>query len=705
MNCNPNKYRDIEELFRLRSRKPLTNIPQYIEAMKTLHMLYLEGTSYIDAMAVIRKKHRIHEDKIRMNLAYQLLLADNVIKYDANFQKLFRKKLNKSSSGVVNVTIASRPGAVPHWEIITCTHNNDSIHVYVAKTSQSITSYINQTDPMVPMIIKDNQTYVITHHTSDTLTATLIESKNDIKPILELDDMLRGCTTTKSCVFKCVFCPTEKDDKGDEINPKSYLSGEPAVARAIESNYDVVEQMRSRLHQLLMMGHDISKVMARHIGGTWGVLSSAYQKEFCRDIFYASNTILDMNLREPLSLEEEQKINEGAFSRIVELSIEDHPKMLTVDRLKFFRELGITAIEFGMQTTNDKILSIIKRDCTRDIMIKKMRLLKFFGFKTLAHIMPDLPGSTYEGDLDMIKDVMRGHTIEENYYFVWIALGYLVLLCKGNPIVACLCIMLGVYMWFNPIRMMLFDPDRLKLYPCMVLDHSELKEWWQDNRYQSYFDKNKELLYDVMEKFMCMAEEHQRIERVVRDVPASKDPNKMNYVNAGIDETNGQQITLQRMAQKNLKCKCMRCREIKDNPSDISKARLKIKKYRACGGTEYFISMCTHDNEYIYGFLKLRINDYDSEITPKLPKELEGASLIRWLQVFGGVVSFNGGASSCNQVQHVGFGRRMMMEAERITKSHGLKRIADISGVGVRDYYRKLGYKLKHTYMCKELNL
>ena len=44
-----------------------------------------------------------------------------------------------------------------------------------------------------------------------------------------------------------------------------------------------------------------------------------------------------------------------------------------------------------------------------------------------------------------------------------------------------------------------------------------------------------------------------------------------------------------------------------------------------------------------------------------------------------------------------------MAEAERISKENGFKRLAVISGVGVREYYRNLGYKLEGPYMIKKL--
>ena len=45
-----------------------------------------------------------------------------------------------------------------------------------------------------------------------------------------------------------------------------------------------------------------------------------------------------------------------------------------------------------------------------------------------------------------------------------------------------------------------------------------------------------------------------------------------------------------------------------------------------------------------------------------------------------------------------------MAKAEKIVKTEiNFKKIAVISGIGVREYYRKLGYKLENEYMVKKL--
>ena len=51
-----------------------------------------------------------------------------------------------------------------------------------------------------------------------------------------------------------------------------------------------------------------------------------------------------------------------------------------------------------------------------------------------------------------------------------------------------------------------------------------------------------------------------------------------------------------------------------------------------------------------------------------------------------------------------GYGTLLMEEAERIAKrEHRSHKLAVISGVGTRHYYRKLGYHLEGHYMVKSL--
>jgi histone acetyltransferase (RNA polymerase elongator complex component) len=535
---------------------------------------------------------------------------------------------------------------------------------------------------------------------------------------------LKGTEALKTCTFGCVYCPTEVDADGEQMNPKSYLTHESGVIRAVRNGYNTADQVYDRLGSLQSMGHDTSKVFVRIVGGTWSVLTRNAQQTFVRDTLFALNTI-DVppdSRRQPLSLEEEQVFNETASCRAVEICVEDHPKMVTPASLLENRRLGITAMEIGVQTTNDEIHRITKRDSSRAQIVERTKLMKEFGFKVLAHLMPDLPGSSPEMDHQMIDDVLHSGTtrrvrdIRAPAIFAIPVATAAVAGAYGLAAAAIVaCILLGVVLvveWYCSHTFdFAMDFDRFKLYPTMVLEFSELKSWYHDGRYTPYFDKDPEALYSVIQHFLEGVHPYQRVERVVRDIPASRSPDKPSYVVGGIDVTNAQQIVERRMENK---CLCLRSREVKEALApDATQARLFRHRYYASDGEEWFLSFESVDRRWVYGFLKLRFNN--DPYKPYLPKEILGACIVRWLQVYGRAIGVGsaiaaGGpgtaaSSSVHQgrSQHRGLGQRLMAEAERIARSKGACKLADISGIGVREYYRNIGFRLEGSYMVKDL--
>jgi len=409
--------------------------------------------------------------------------------------------------------------------------------------------------------------------------------------------------------------------------------------------------------------------------------------------------------------------------------VEDHPKMVTPETLTHNRQLGITAMEMGVQTTNDEIHRLTKRDSTREQLITRARLCKDFGFKTLAHIMPDLPGSSPELDIAAIDDILDGQEhIRLADHRQQIQLGAPVAVAAFAAgfwavgglyvaIIGTICAALAAVAFYHAVEKAcwkhyyLFDYDRFKLYPTMVLEFSELKDWYLEGKFKPYFDTQPERLYDVIRHFLETVKPYQRVERVIRDMPASReeeataeptvwdDHKKHNYVVAGIHVTNAQEIAMQGMSPDK-PCRCLRTREIKDRDFEEMGAHFFVERYYANRGEEYFLSFETKDRKYVYGFLKLRFSEEPYQA--HLPKEIQGAALIRWLQVYGVAVPIGGGNLTSNS-QHHGFGRTLMQKAEELVRKKGWAKIADISGIGVREYYRKLGYELEGTYMIKRV--
>ena len=728
----------------------------------------LEMLDFDRATSEILKRGYPTTRKSEVIHVYRDLVREGIVTPDQEIENLFIKKLSKSTFGGVNVSIFLPPGHnAPMWSINIRKTSEKSFKLTVLerRSVYTLASYIdyvskqpssgNTPNDRLRRAQLVNGMHRILTTSEDVITfeflgeGTRRKIKGNIFDIvsmegqvslntLEIDQdvpgLLKGSHGIKSCTFGCVYCPTEVDKEGNQINPKSYLTREPGVVRAVRNDYSTTSQVYDRIVSLRDMGHECSKVFIRCVGGTWSVFTQSGQESFIRDILYALNTMDAPLGREKLSLLEEQQINETAGCRAVEICVEDHPKMVSYSNLAWARYLGITAIEMGIQTTDDAIHKLTKRDSTRAEIINRAMITKEFGFKTLAHVMPDLPGSTPEKDIAVIDDLMDGTERVRVADYRWIGAGLAIpaaVMCTsamyytveqspwevaGNWRTLLLSLFFGVVVGlavkafgafvddvFGHVDYYLFDFDRWKLYPCMVLEFSELKKWYQEGKFTPYFESlGPESLYKVIEHFMATVKPYMRVERVIRDVPASESKGRVNYVVAGINVTNAQQIVQARMKKKSV---CLRTREINNKHTDVAKAKLFEHRYFANRGEEIFLSFETPCRSFVYGFVKLRFNNGPGREKERanLPPELQGAAIIRWLQVYGRALAIGGGGRDRSS-QHVGFGRRLMDRAEEIARNRGYKKIADISGIGVREYYRKkLGYTLEGTYMVKYL--
>ncbi len=458
------------------------------------------------------------------------------------------------------------------------------------------------------------------------------------------------------CPGTCVYCPTEKGV------PQSYLSNEPAVMRAIRCDYDPYKQVQLRLRALEANGHEPTKIELIVIGGTWSVLPKKYKYWYIIECFRGANEYgrsknlsPQMHGREARSkkhglnskitelqkkLFKEQEKNEKARYKIVGVTLETRPDYINGKELMEMRELGCTRAEIGVQIIDDKILQLNKRGHGVAEIVQATKLLKNHGFKVTYHIMPGLPGSTPIKDLKMFKRL------------------------------------------FNDER---FQPDQIKFYPTVVTKGSLLYRWWKTGKYKPYTDK---VLQSLIIKCKQVIPYYVRVIRLIRDIPGES-------IVAGNMITNLRQI----MKDRGVKCRCIRCREVRDKKFKISNLKLVIRKYQASGGEELFISYESRNKKELYGFCRLRLPSKDIRCLPRISDVLLEAAIIRELHVYGELVPIG----SRKKVQHAGLGIKLMREAEKIARENGFKKIAVISGVGVRGYYRKLGYRLADTYMTKSI--
>jgi ELP3 family radical SAM enzyme/protein acetyltransferase len=450
---------------------------------------------------------------------------------------------------------------------------------------------------------------------------------------------------TFSCKWNCHFCPNEKPNERNNFiqQPRSYLFTEPGVLRANACNFDCINQMNSRMNTLLMNGHIIDKLEILVLGGTWCSYPKEYQYEFIRDIYYSANIFMKEK-RIKKSLEEEIKINENTEVHIIGLTLETRPDTINMNEIIIFRNYGCTRVQLGIQHTNNEILKKINRGHSIETSIKAIKLLKDNAFKVDIHLMPNLPGSSVEKDLEMFKKILY----ESDY-----------------------------------------QADQWKIYPCAVTPYTKIKEWYENGEYVPY---EEEKLYNLIKYVKQSVPIYIRLNRIIRDI-SSED------VIAGYSATHMRQILQHDMKKNNWYCKCIRCREIKNLNLELHS--LKIEKYNASKGIEYFISLNTENmvdgQSKLIGFLRLRICEKNCEQI----KELKNCGLVRELHIYGKVKKV--GNKSDTFTQHKGYGKMLLKKAEELTKSHNLNKIAIISGIGVRNYYEKNGYMLENTYMIKKL--
>lgn len=433
------------------------------------------------------------------------------------------------------------------------------------------------------------------------------------------------------CPGRCVYCPTEAR------MPKSYLANEPGAARALRNEFDPWRQVTSRLEALEANGHSTDKCELIVLGGTWDAYPKRYQTWFIKRCFDAFNEHTSR------SLDQAKKLNETAEHRVIGLTLETRPDHVTRAEARRLRWLGCTRVQLGVQSTNQEVLDLIKRDQTNEQVITATRLLKEAGFKISHHYMQALPGATPEIDLQTIRDAFQ-----------------------------------------TPH----FQPDHVKIYPTAVIKTAVMYRWWKEGKYTPYDD---ETLAQLLIEIQRIIPEWVRIERLIRDIPSQS-------IHAGNKVTNLRQILEQRMKAEGVECRDIRSREPHNaEVQSMEEVELVVREYEASGGTEYFISYESPDRKVIYAFTRLRVQHLEKHWIP----ELQDTAIIREIHTYG---KLRGVGEGRGRVQHKGMGQRLVVEAERLAGEHGFKRVAVIAGIGVREYFRtKLGYHLEGEYMVKKL--
>jgi len=433
------------------------------------------------------------------------------------------------------------------------------------------------------------------------------------------------------CPGKCIFCPT------DVRMPKSYLHDEPGAMRAERHAFDPYAQTAARIEALENIGHPADKIELLILGGTWSSYRRDYQEWFVKRCLDAMNGV------EAASLAEAQALNATGERRNVGLVVETRPDHIDAEELRWFRTLGVTKVQIGIQSLDDHILALNRRGETVAEIREAVRLLRLAGFKIHAHWMPNLLGATPESD---VEDFGR--------------------------------------LWSDPA----VQPDELKIYPCMLLDNAELYDYWQRGEYQPY---SEEEIIDLLVAVKVQVPRYVRINRIVRDIPTTN-------VVEGFKKANLRQIAQQRMKKRGMTCECIRCREIRRETVSADELELRVLGYETDATTEYFLSFEREDGR-IAGFLRLSHPHRDREHPFS---ELEGHAMIREVHVYGPAVPI--GENSQGEAQHLGLGAQLIEKAKELSRNAGFGRLAVISAIGTREYYARHDFVEGKRYMRAALN-
>lgn len=472
---------------------------------------------------------------------------------------------------------------------------------------------------------------------------------------------------------KCTYCPGGQESHFGDV-PQSYTGNEPATMRGIRNNYDAYLQVFNRLEQYVAIGQSPEKIEIIIMGGTFIATNKAYQEEFVKYAFAAMNDFSDLFFTPSFNLEK--------FKEFFELpgSIRDDARG---DRIRA-RILELK------QNNSESLSQVHKKNESSNIKCVGLTIetKPDEGFLDQGNKMLDLGCTRVELGIqtlrdDVLKKVKRGHTLSDTKKSIRELkdLGFKLNfhMMPGLP---------GVSLDDEKIifrelfELDEYKPDMLKIYPLMVMPGTELYEDFKKGLYKPLkTDAAIDLLAQVISDvpFYC------RVMRVQRDIPPK-------YAMAGVDRSNLRQLIDSEIKKRGLTVNEIRHREIKGDiikdPVDIS-----VFEYGASGGTEYFISL-NDANKKLVGFVRMRFpsESLRSEITVQ-------SAIIRELHVYG----FSSPINASGNAQHRGFGKMLMQTAEDIAKSRSKNKMVVISGVGVRNYYKKLGYVQEGPYMVKEL--
>ncbi len=507
------------------------------------------------------------------------------------------------------------------------------------------------------------------------------------------------------CANNCLYCPN------DLRMPKSYLHNEPACQRAEQNYFDPYLQVALRLRALEIMGHATDKVELIVLGGTWSDYPKAYQRWFVSELYRALNEagtpaatasvkerrqmyeragfsadpgelaeftraaqanlhvgartynqamtelyetgepwcgVAETQVASWEDVAREHAQNEGARRRAVGLVVETRPDAITVLGLALLRRLGCTKIQMGVQSLDERVLHANRRNISVARIAEAFGLCRLFGFKLHVHAMVNLLGSSPEADK---ADYLR---------------------LVSDPA---------------------FLPDEVKIYPCALIDDTDLMQSWRSGAWAAYPEED---LLDVLVADVLATPPYVRVSRMIRDISGQD-------IVEGNKKTNLRQLVERRIAALGVPVQEIRYREVGERAADPESLSLSVFEYETAVSSERFLQGVTPEGK-VAGFLRLslpraeavqRLRQRDAGLPPEL-----GEAMIREVHVYGRAAEVGAGAQNA---QHLGLGKRLIERACALALAAGYARINVISSVGTREYYRSLGFADKGLYQQRGL--
>ena len=544
---------------------------------------------------------------------------------------------------------------------------------------------------------------------------------------------------------KCIYCPGGPDSVFGSV-PQSYTGKEPATRRAIRNKFDPYLQVFNRLEQYVVSGHVPDKIELIIMGGTFPSFQKKYREYFIKYALKAMNDFSALFFKKnELNIPKFKKFFElpgdinnkkrllRIHKRLLSLKINQLKNKSIIKKLSINKNIikcqkfSIQSMTGGQNQSTPRLWKISEHAQEPPTVKPSSNIPPVFDWRFLTkenkkikleeeqlrnessnircvgltvESRPDYAKLLHANEMlrlgatrvelgvqtpyeSVLKKIERKHTVKDSIESTRILkdLGFKISyhVMHGLPGVSLKKDLKAFKEYFINED---FRPDMLKIYPCMVLKGTKLYHLYKNRKFKPI---TTEKAAELIIKFKQFVPEYVRIMRVQRDIPTY-------MTEAGVNITNLRQKIQELMKERGIKCNCIRCREIGRATKPIKKADIKIKQYSASKGTEFFISM--ESNNYILGFCRLRFP------SRQLRKEItKSSALIRELHVFGPSAAIG----KRGLVQHKGIGKKLLKKAEEISKKYNKNKLVVISGIGARNYYRKVGYEREGHYMVKRM--